>query len=253
MYLKRQIPFLLLFILGLFSNNLLGQQIETVYLNKYFYPIEESDTASYFYKSITSEDKNGNAIERVFTKSDQLVRITRSSYNAEGRFNQEETENYNLSGELISQKTKNTDNGLFLAKYYDKGTYIGEALLTVDRTYEITKPGSSDVVTTEFNEFEPAPSTDKLIWQKHLMKNLSYPQEARSKRAEGTVIVALHITEQGKLEKIEIVNPVGLEKSLIEEVLRVTKSYKGQFLPARDLDGNPIKGWLTIPVRFKLS
>lgn len=253
MHFQRQIPLLLLFILGLFSNNLFGQQKEIAYLNKYFYPLEESDSASYFYKSNTSEDKNGNAIERVFTTSDQLVRITRSSYNAEGRFNQEEIENYNLSGELISQKTKNTDNGLFLAKYYKNGKYIGEALYTVDRTFEITKPGTSDVVTTEFNEFEPHPFTDKLLWQEHLMKNLRYPQEARSKRAEGTVIVALHVTEQGKLEKIEIVNPVGLEKSLIKEVIRVSESYTGQFLPARDLNGNPIKAWLTIPVRFKLS
>lgn len=233
--------------------NLSGQQREVIFLNSYFYPVEESDTAAYFYKSITSENTVGNAIERVFTMSDQLVRITRSSYNAEGKFNQEDIQTYNEAGELVSQKTKNTDNGLYLAKYFENGIYIGEALYTMDRTFQITKANSNNTLTSEWNEFEPVPHTDKQLWQKHLMKNLRYPQEARSRRSEGTVIVAIHVTEQGEIENIAIANPVGLDKSLMEEVIRVTESYKGQFFPALDLNGNPIAGWLPIPVRFKLS
>lgn len=61
------------------------------------------------------------------------------------------------------------------------------------------------------------------------------------------------VTQEGVLKEIEIAKPVGIHKSLKIEAIRVAESYKGRFLPGRDLNGNPVESWFYVPIRFKLS
>lgn len=239
--------------LGLTPTLAQAQETQIVRLNEHFYPINENDSINYFYKAIIVNLTDSTSIERIFTPNNQMIRISRFGYNEEGNFPEEKVENYDLDGYLTSKKIKNQDNGLFLTKYYSKGEYIGEALYTVDRKHEIRKSGTADVVTTELNEFEPTPRTDKILFQKHLIKTLSYPTAARKSKSEGTVILALRISSEGVLERIEIANPTRIDDSLEEEAIRVIKAYKGKFLPATTLEGFAIDSWLYIPLRFKLD
>ena len=251
---SRYIHFLLLTVLlGFISTMTQAQDKQVVRLNEHFYPINENDSSNYFYKAILVNLTDSTSIERIFNLKNQIVKITRYGYNMEGNFPEESTETYDSKGKLSSKKIKNTDNGLFLTKYYLDGEYVGEALFTEARNYEIRKLGSNAVMTTEQNEFEPSPLTDKVLWQKHLIKNLSYPTKARSIKAEGTVKLALLVNAEGELTTIEVANSTEIHESLVKEAIRVAEVYKGRFLPGRDLNGNPVDSWLYVPLRFKLD
>lgn len=84
----------------------------------------------------------------------------------------------------------------------------------------------------------------------YLANNLQYPAKARAAKIEGTVIISVTITQDGKIidEKVEGEAGYGLG----EEALRVIKLFPDEWIPLY-INGNPVDTRLFIPIRFKLS
>ena len=79
------------------------------------------------------------------------------------------------------------------------------------------------------------------------MPDPEYSERARSRRYQGTMLMRLTITEEGKVEDIRILRPLGLE--LDERAAAAVKTWT--FAPAT-LDGKPVKAMANIEVTFRL-
>jgi periplasmic protein TonB len=76
-----------------------------------------------------------------------------------------------------------------------------------------------------------------------------YPDSARRQGIEGTVVVKAYVTEQGRVEEVQVEQSAGhpdLDQSAIEAVGR------WRFEPARR-GRQPVAMWVSIPVKFVLS
>ncbi len=76
-----------------------------------------------------------------------------------------------------------------------------------------------------------------------------YPEEARRRGVEGTVLLKVRVTERGGIEVVQVEHSAGhaaLDQAAMEAIQR------WQFSPARQ--GNrPVATWVLIPVTFKLE
>jgi len=82
-----------------------------------------------------------------------------------------------------------------------------------------------------------------------IAKNLVYPQYARKQEIEGTVYVKVLVNENGEIEETEIVKSGGSD-DLDEAAIAAIKSVAWK--PAYR-NAEPIKVWVSIPVRFKIK
>jgi TonB family protein len=76
-----------------------------------------------------------------------------------------------------------------------------------------------------------------------------YPDSARRQGIEGTVVVKAYVTEQGRVEQVQVAQSAGhpdLDQSAVEAVGR------WRFEPARR-GRQPVAMWVSIPVKFVLS
>jgi protein TonB len=76
-----------------------------------------------------------------------------------------------------------------------------------------------------------------------------YPDSARRRGVEGTVIIKAYVTEQGRVEQVQVERSAGhtdLDQAAVEAVGR------WRFEPARQ-DRRPIAMWVSIPVKFMLN
>lgn len=76
-----------------------------------------------------------------------------------------------------------------------------------------------------------------------------YPESARRRGIEGTVLLKMRITEQGRVETVQVERSAGhpdLDQSAMEAVKR------WRFAPARRA-GEAVAVWVFIPVEFKLQ
>lgn len=76
-----------------------------------------------------------------------------------------------------------------------------------------------------------------------------YPDSARRQGAEGTVVVKAYVTEQGRVDKVQVEQSTGhpdLDQAAVEAVGR------WHFEPARQ-GRQPVAMWVSIPVKFILS
>ena len=102
--------------------------------------------------------------------------------------------------------------------------------------------------TFNFVEQMPEFPDGPAAMQKFIRDNLRYPEEARLKKIEGTVVVQFLITKEGKLTKATVTRGIGY--GCDEEAVRVIQSmpdwkpgkYKNKEVPVN----------FTLPVKFKL-
>jgi periplasmic protein TonB len=75
-----------------------------------------------------------------------------------------------------------------------------------------------------------------------------YSESAREKHIEGTVILAVTLSEKGKVRSVKVVSP--LESSLDRRAMKAVKHWK--FTPAT-LDGKPVPAEFNVSVDFRLN
>lgn len=82
-----------------------------------------------------------------------------------------------------------------------------------------------------------------------IRENLHYPELARRAGIEGTVILYVQIDEQGDVVNTRVIKSLG-DNGCDEAAVEAIKKVK--WIPA-EADGKPVKVWISVPVRFKLS
>jgi len=90
---------------------------------------------------------------------------------------------------------------------------------------------------------------DVTRFRKYLAMNLSYPKEARDKNISGKVYVQFIVTEQGKVNKVQVIR--GVDPLLDKEALRVVLS-SPDWEPGIK-DGKKVNVAFTFPVSFVLD
>lgn len=86
---------------------------------------------------------------------------------------------------------------------------------------------------------------------KYLRKNVQYPALERDQNIQGTVVAQFVVTEQGKIEHIQIVKSVKGSVGFDREVIRVIKSMP-DWKPGLQ-NGEAVKVRFSLPVTFKLT
>jgi TonB family protein len=236
-----------------FNNYSFAQDRKIQTLNQHFYPISEKDSTNLAYYSVLKLINENERVEKFYTKEMRLVKAIKIGFNEEGAFRQKVIEKYDELGKISSLTTINQDNNKYYAVYYKNEVLVGDVIFDGVGTFESKRADTNQPVFLDRNEFEPVPFTDKQLWQENLLKNLRYPVQARRLGQSGTVFLALLVDKDSNLVRIEIANPMDVAKSLADEAIRVASLYKGKFIAATDLEGNPVEAWLRIPVRFKLG
>lgn len=79
----------------------------------------------------------------------------------------------------------------------------------------------------------------------------SYPDQAREKGIQGTVVVRVEILEDGRVGEVALKNSSG-QDLLDQAALKAAKKWR--FVPAKDRDtGQPVKCFTSFPVVFRLT
>lgn len=103
-------------------------------------------------------------------------------------------------------------------------------------------------VMTEVDE-RPLPPGGMEAMYSYFEKNMKYPQLAREKGIEGTVVATFLVQKDGSLTDVEILRGIG--GYCDEEALRLIKSMDS-WEPGK-LKGEKVITRMRIPVRFKLE
>ncbi len=81
-----------------------------------------------------------------------------------------------------------------------------------------------------------------------IQSKIEYPMSLQRAKIEGTVVARVFVDEQGNPLRISLVQPAN--KFLNEEVIRVLTE-ETKFKPAK-IGNSPVRGAITIPVKFKI-
>lgn len=220
-------------------------------LNRHFYEVAEPVLEAQVYTRLVNNSSSGETVIWVFDLENRMVSHTKIGVNSEENFNQEFTETFDSAGNLLSKNLMNLDNSKYYTEYFEQGVKKAQVIFRGDNSYEIWRLNPESAYTLDHDDFKP--STDPNLLNQFLAKNLRYPKSARNSGAQGTVIVAVLVSEHGEVKEVELANGVQIHRDLGKEALRVIQEFKGPYQPALDLNGTPTEAWLYIPIRFKLS
>jgi periplasmic protein TonB len=84
---------------------------------------------------------------------------------------------------------------------------------------------------------------------RYIAENTKYPVSAQEANIEGTVYIRFVVSKTGDVDNVTIARSV--DPVLDQEALRVVKTIP-KWTPGKN-NGNPVKVWFIIPVRFKLQ
>lgn len=235
----------------MFSAGLHAQKV--VYLNAARAPI--SDTTKYVpcYYSV-STDYRDSIDTKTYTLDHRLVKANtdfldergekvknvEKTYGGNGALLTIYTESDNILGESYSEAQVFYESGILKSKVTCKGKDIIEGIYFDENGNEREKPV----------EVLPEPFKGMVGWNQYLEKSLTYPKIARRKGMEGIVYVIFEVSEEGKMENLEVTNPE-LHPPLAQEALRVLSEYPHLWSPASE-NGEKCRVLMRVPLRFKL-
>lgn len=137
-------------------------------------------------------------------------------------------------------------------KYYDSGLIKSVMITENDKVVE-------ESYFLESGQKIDKPKIDVALpygglpgWTDYLRGNLVYPMTARILDKEGVVYLHFYVTEEGKMEEIEVMNPEENHPTLNQEALRVATSYPYLWTPTFE-NGVAKKSEMRLPIRFKLT
>ena len=158
------------------------------------------------------------------------------------------------------------DEGKKKLEEYDKNEEFTKSLIsmsvvkTADQSFVILQKGEKtnmladmtvadgEVFTVVEEMATPEGGFPKLY--EHIMANLKYPLEARSKGTEGKVFVEFVVNTDGTLS--DIITVKGIGSGCDEEAIQVLKNCPISWLPGKQR-GQSVKQRLVIPILFKLG
>jgi TonB family protein len=232
--------------------NLSANDRAKIALNRHFVPLQKSQHDTAFIK-ISNPITDGKQVERIYDLDNKLVRIV-TKYFENGK-NPTKTvwEDVDASGQVYKIKERKNNENNYTIYYLHKGKVIAEFYGNEQEVIFGKKIVNEEKVVTSTNIFEPGFKKSVVDYQEFIRQNLQYPVEARKKRQQGTVELALEIKADGSIGRIEVVNAGNVSPLLQEEAVRVLSLYTDGFRSAVDMEGNPVTKWLYLPIHFKLG
>jgi len=106
---------------------------------------------------------------------------------------------------------------------------------------------SSDIIDSSLYR-NPAIFPEPRVGYKKFYENVVYPQAAKDKKVEGTVLIKAILNEYGDVEKTEIVKGIGYG---CEDAAEISISY-AKFYPGL-VRGRPVKVEMVFAIEFKLA
>lgn len=233
-----------------FSPSSFAQKNKETYLDKHFLPLSNKKIGEKHYlknsspviegkQSETIQDLNGILVRSIvheFDNKKNLIRTVSEEYDDQGRV-------FKIS--TVEQKTKKET-----MEYFQDGNLIGRFLCSENEVVFGIRIKDGEQVETSKNEFEPDFAVTRQQFREYLWANLDYPIEAKNKKIQGTVTLALEIMPDGTVHSIEVINPNEVDPILQKEAKRVIAAFDKGFRSAVDLEGNPVRKWMYVPVRF---
>ena len=123
----------------------------------------------------------------------------------------------------------------------DEATIIGDRLIFYDGSGEIFLVGNCSMPRF--------PGGDQAM-REYLMEKVHYPDNVDCDSIQGTVIAKFYINEIGKVT--DVIIKKSLHYYIDSEVVRLCLSFP-DFIPAKDIKGNPKGEWMTLPISFGKS
>jgi TonB family protein len=122
------------------------------------------------------------------------------------------------------------------------------AVFTMEMKIELEKdyvPEKDVYITAEKMPQYPG---GEMELRKFIATNMNYPEEARTQKAEGVVIVRFVVNTKGNIEDVEILQRV--HPAIDAEVLRIVGKLE-RFIPGSQ-GGKPVDVYYTLPITFAL-
>lgn len=241
-----------LLILLFFSlDSVKAQQLD--YLNSYWYTIQDTSKYPFTHFKITLEDSVRKSV-RIFTRDSTLV-YQRIEILPQKREPLTQTEVWyadetgiKIRSAIYSEKKKRKET----TRFYETGE---RKSLSITEDGEVLK----EIYFSETGQEMPGPEIIQALpkdgiagWSEYLRQNLLYPEDARFLDKEGLVYLHFYVSEEGKMEEIELMNPEENHPSLNKEALRVVSKYPYLWTPSVE-NGKVIKSEMRLPIRFKLT
>jgi hypothetical protein len=244
---------LLLPILGLFVFlTFFAEEKTRIPLNKHFVPLQKSQRDTAFIK-LVSPLTDGKQVQHIYDLENKLVRIVTYYFDSEKNPIKTIWEDLDASGQVYKVKERKLNDANFTIYYLRNGEKIAEFYGTDHKVIFGKRLISNEMVVTSTNIFEPGFAKSSVHYQEFLRKHLQFPVEARRKKQQGTVELAVEIKADGSIGRIEATNEREVSPILLEEAIRVISLYSDGFRPAMDFDGRPIDKWLYLPIHFKMG
>jgi len=152
------------------------------------------------------------------------------------------TEGKIQTGETVSEES---DSEEFAEAATSEEPVIAPQIEKIEEKPQILS--SSDIIDSSLYR-NPAIFPDPKIGYKKFYENIVYPQTAKEKKVEGTVLIKAIINEYGDVEKTEIVKGIGYG---CEDAAEISISY-AKFYPGL-VRGRPVKVEMVFAIEFKLA
>jgi TonB family protein len=118
----------------------------------------------------------------------------------------------------------------------------------VMKNKEISSAGKDGEEIFEITEIQPIPAGGMEGWMNYLAESIKYPEEAKKRGIEGTVVMAFIVNLDGTISDIEILRGIG--GGCEQEAMRVIQNAPN-WTPGQ-LAGKPVRCRMRLPLQFKL-
>lgn len=244
--------YLAIFIL-IFPTYTFAQKSKTIYLDKHFSPLTNKNVGEKQYKKNSSPVMEGKQTETIHDLNGILVKSIVHEFDNKKKLIRTVSEEYDDLGRVYKISSVDHHTNKEMVEYFNDGNLIGRFLCSDNEVVFGLRFIDGEQVETSRNEFEPDFAVTKQQFREFLWSNIDYPEEARQKKIQGTVTLALEIMPDGTVNTIEVINQNEVPNILQEEAKRVVSSFDKGFRSALDVNGNPVKKWMYVPVRFSLG
>jgi TonB family protein len=251
---KKKIISGLLFIILSSLQILFAQERVIIKLDHNQIPIEGKKSINHTYNKVLSTSSDGSSFSKIYDLQNRLLSQKKERFNEEEGYLEAITSEYDTAQHLVSSEIRNVENGSFVKLFLDNEVVVSKLSFLDGETYYFYLGNlDSAAIESEFNPMLPKPKYEKKEFTDLLVKTLRYPSQARSVKAEGTVLIEMKVDKNGQTIDYYCINPNQIHSSLSNEAIRVLKEFNPEFSPGIDKFGEPAIEYFRIPIRFKLS
>jgi TonB family protein len=230
-----------------------GQKTKTVFLDKHFMPLTIKSIEDHHYQKTVFTMSEGKKTERIQDLNGKLIRVTTFEFDGKKNLVRSITEEYGDNESIYKTSTLEVRTKKEMIEYFHEEKLVGRFLCDDNEVIFGLRVVDGENVETSINVFEPDFAVSKQQFKEYLRTNLDYPDEAKHKKIEGTVTLALEIMPDGTVKTMEVINGKEVPLVLQEEAKRVISAFDKGFRSALDVNGNPVRKWMYVPVRFSLG